>query len=167
MSCVWPQQWMISFLVITGNSAKGLHIAQWWADDVKPKYTSISKSKTSHNAHGTWWKHGRVFPIGFVKGLHPYTLRSDILREKKDRKENKTPQNRWKTLPEAWHKQHPHPRLPLLQPLGSQFHPNLSVQPLQLNHLTNSKQHISAWGTSLGQHPFCHTYWHWKLSITW
>lgn len=164
MSCVWPQQWMISFLVITGNSAKGLHLAQWWVDDVRPKYTPISKSKTSHNAHGTWWKHGRVFPIGFVKGLQPYALRPDILRKKKEKKTRHHRTAEKHCLKQiAWHKQHPHPRLRLLQPLGSRFHPNLSAQPLQLNHLTNSKQHISAWGTSLGRHPFCHTYWHWKL----
>lgn len=53
----------------------------------------------------------------------------------------------------AWHKQHPHPRLSLMQPLGSRFHPNPSAQPLQLNHLTNSKQHISAWGTKPGAAP--------------
>lgn len=155
---VWPKQQMIFSLVITGSRAIGLHIAKWWPGDVKPIYNPLFKCKTRHHTDGTWWKHGRVFPIGFVRDLHPHALRPDILRGKMKGKQDTTAPLKNTAWSRYHNKQNTRPRLPLMQPSGSLFLTLPSAHPFAAQLTVNStvRPEVQAWGWTYFA-PFANT----------
>lgn len=83
---------------------------------------------------------GGHFPLALWKGY--IRMHCAQIFWGKKWKENKILQNHWKHCLKqiAWHKQHPHPKLPLMQLLRSWFHLNPSAQPSQRSLQPSDKQ---------------------------